>query len=274
MNHDPRPSDGSTNVDQQLDRLLGDWGTSRTDALGNSDELHARILSQVASGSAVNDRPSVELCEPNVSRSSGWLLVGISAIVLVVVGLSIQRLTNEPQIAQQVPPPVPSQNEYAPPTVVAAQKALLFDELEQVFGGQFCWVAETGNDVRLGMCPHDEPIDKQHPAVSVRLVVVQRIKGQQQWSPVWSMDVTTRSEHLVRTGPGDTNVALWVYRMPDGMLAVDSDLTLSGPVQLQSTYSGIQQFDVPSEIHTATIDDSEYTVFQTIVLLDETDDVS
>ena len=269
----------STDADKQLDRLLGDWSNSRADSLASGDnmasgdELRERIVSQLADGSPVAEPAITSSADYEMPRSSTWLFAGMAAVVLLVAMLALREPADEPPVAHS-DTPSDSLAAFVPAAANAAEKALLLDELEQLFGGEVCWVAETGGDVDLGMCSGSTAIETEHAPVSVRWTVVRRSAGEQQWSQVWSMDVTTRSQHVVRTGPSDTNVAMWVYHMPDGMLAVDSDLTFDGPFQLQSSYSGVQQSGVPSEIHTATIDGSDYAVFQTVVSLNQQDDVS
>ena len=103
------------------------------------------------------------------------------------------------------------------------------------------------------------------------MVVERRPQGSEDWQLAWALDVVSRSEEIVRVAPRDADgneLRLWTYQLPDGLIAIDSDLQLAGRDQFQATTSGIQQDRQPVQILTTRDKGTEYRVFQTVAVLD------
>ena len=105
----------------------------------------------------------------------------------------------------------------------AAARARLFDETDAVFADRLRWLATIGRDVQVGLVPESGEEGPGSPPLIVRLVVVLKLEGHDDWQPVWSADVLTRSEEFVVIRPrddGGDEVTLWVDSRDDGRYVV------------------------------------------------------
>ena len=106
--------------------------------------------------------------------------------------------------------------------------------------------------------------------VAVRLMVQRRTVGQAEWEAMWTADVVSRSEEVVRwtadSDPG-SSVVVWVYPLPDGMILVVTELNLGESQTVQATSSHLQLDGVPVKVLSAHVDGCEYRVYQTVALL-------
>ena len=106
--------------------------------------------------------------------------------------------------------------------------------------------------------------------MAVRVVVLSRKPGDSAWKPLWGADLLTHDEQLVELPSGKTGGAdlrLWTHRLPDGAIAVDGDLALSGKSPVRSSFRGIQQPAVPQRVFSLETDEAEYQVYQTVAML-------
>jgi hypothetical protein len=106
--------------------------------------------------------------------------------------------------------------------------------------------------------------------VAVRLVVVRRHAADRTATPVWAVDLIAHSEQVVQLEPDsapDAHLRVWAYLLPDGRVAVDTELAWHGPLSVQSTSSGLQDNGVPAMVGITRHGDVEYEVYQTIVRL-------
>ena len=65
----------------------------------------------------------------------------------------------------------------------------------------------------------------------------------------------------------DGSLRLWMHRLPDGAIAVDTDLAIEGPMPVHSSFNGVQQAGMPQRVFFSQGDESEYQVYQTVALL-------
>ena len=146
--------------------------------------------------------------------------------------------------------------------------------MERVFGTHLDWAAESEGRMCLGISPETQELASDGaPRVAIRVVIVSRPKTQREWSPVWSVDVVTRSEQLVELTPDvcgrGGKLLLWAYVLPDGMLAVDAKMGLAQPATLDSSFSKVQQPGTPELVLATQTADTEYRVFETVAVLDD-----
>jgi hypothetical protein len=153
-------------------------------------------------------------------------------------------------------------------------KTLVLQEMERLFDRQFLWLAENGNRVELGLADADTGRSRvadggEH--LAIRIVVQRRQPGSADWKLAWTMDFVSRSEETISVLPKDgngTELQLWAYRLPDGAIAVETDLHLSGANVLHAQCSGVQQNGRPVNVSSVRSEDAEYRVFQTVAVLE------
>lgn len=142
----------------------------------------------------------------------------------------------------------------------------LFAELERMFSSQLRWVSTSNGDVGLGVESETGEETAASPLL-VRIVVVSRMSGEKIWKPVWQADTVVRGQEMVEVAPnrktGD-KLALWVYPLSDGNIAVDTGLSLSTPVELTSRINSVAKPGTPTEMVSLTMNNTEYRVYQTV----------
>ena len=110
--------------------------------------------------------------------------------------------------------------------------------------------------------------------MAVRLVVTRQAADGNP-CPVWSLDVISSSQQIVRLKgdlPDGADVMLWNYSLPDGMIAVDARLDLpevDSTLRLQANYTGLQESGVPKALYSWTAGEAEYEVYQTVTAIDD-----
>ncbi len=152
-------------------------------------------------------------------------------------------------------------------------KARLFAEMRAVFGNQLDWIAETTDRVEIGLIK-DPAAARQPGLLVVRMVVERRSTATSDWKTVWSADVVAPNEESVtlRPVPGASpaTLSLWAYRLPDGMVFVESKLTLSDrQAAILSSSESILENNRPTEVSAMDADGAQYRVLHTAATLDD-----
>jgi hypothetical protein len=148
----------------------------------------------------------------------------------------------------------------------------LFAEMQRMFADNLAWVAETNGDVLLGVEPEPRPSADDGRPIVVRLLVMTRQPGHTAWTRQRSIDLIVRDQEFVELAPPDgwdQNLAVWAFRMPDGMIAVDTSLAIRTADAQPACHSGVQRPKVPRQILQLKSDGAEYRVFQTVAVLPE-----
>jgi len=274
--------------DERLDVLLGQWADQSASPAG-LDDLHDRIVSELLespsdetrlnghatqlSGSptdrAVLGYPHRHGWRPN--RWAAGFAVGSAMMLLVSLGVFWFALQDHGSVPENDLPP-----DYAWLRDEQIQnKEVLLAEMENMFDSRLAWLAETGDRVEFGL-DRSSAGDVEQPAsdatrLAVRVVVERRPQGSADWQLAWALDVVSRSEDVVRVAPrgADGNeLRLWTYQLPDGLIAIDSELQLAGRDRFHATTSGIQEDRQPVQVLTTRDKGTEYRIFQTVAVLD------
>jgi hypothetical protein len=264
------------NDDQKLDGILQDWAQRRRQGT-NLQTLEQRILEQLAKAPAPADEAQVTsgaLARTPTSHTwSLWVSLGALVATLLIV-CKIFLFPSGPE--NGMPPSdgdLPPQFAWLENSQLA-DKAALLREMDRVFDDRLQWVIETDGRVLLEVQNSNGNPKRAtaHPAYMVRIVVARQDSHQSPWTPVWAADVVAHQEDLVRLTsesagmPEGVELALWIYPVDDQVIAVDSDLALTGlPIELQ--FSGLQQPGVPLAVHASTEESVQYQVFQTVARL-------
>ena len=266
------PNHEEERADERLDEMLGQWA-EQTSAPERVADLQQRILE--AADEAVSHTPKLngrrsDLAAPDrqgTERRTAWasgFAVGAVAMLLLSVGAWFLMMTSDDGAGRDLPP------EYAwLGDEQVRNKQQLLSEMDAMFDGQLAWLAESGDRVEFGLSDEGRAStanSNQH--LAVRVVVQRRQSDRDDWQVAWALDVVSRSEEFVRVPPRDASggeLKLWTYRLPNGLIAVDSELEMSG---LQATTSGLQEEGRPVQVFTSDDNGTEYRVFQTVAVLD------
>jgi len=265
MTHDPS--------DDRLDSLLSQW-VDQSDDANQLDNLRDRIVSsltetqRVVRVSATPDGAGARL-----TRWQGMSGVVAASAAMLLLAIAFFRVTELKQddigSTSRLPP------EYAwLRDDQLRDKAALLLALEDMFNGQLIWAAESPEGLELGLNHSaSDPAVRSHDGVRVvvRVVVERRQIGTEKWQLTWARDVLSRDEEFVTTTPDEDGsvLRLWTYRLPDGQIAVDSEIELRGSNPLHAQSSGLQQDRTPVRIADVRDHETEYRVFQTVAVLDE-----
>jgi hypothetical protein len=267
-----------TRSDTGLDELLRRWADSRRES-GDLKRLQAQILAtcreQAGDDGVGQPQPSADVGRGPQRRgwSAVWFAAG--AIAATVVALCCYSLLGPrpdgPNGAGPLPPELVVLQESE-----LAEKVVLANEMDKLFGDRFQWIGETADRVLLEVGESDTTSDADGPRsarLAVRVIAVRRGADEEKWTPIWAADLVTRQEQVVRLtpdpvgSPDGADFSLWAYALDDDTIVVDSELSL-GEVSLSSTFNGVQRSGVPVTMHTVQQDAVQYCVFQTVVILD------
>ncbi|MDA0281828.1 MAG: hypothetical protein O3B13_22405 [Planctomycetota bacterium] len=279
-----------------LDNMLQQWGDERAADTEHLDNLQERIVlalgnEELASTDSVANGPVDFRTLPGTRRASvAGFLVGVTLTALLafvwITQLADQgdhkpRITRAPQIDM---PAYARLNEDE-----LRSRIVLLSEMKDLFGDRLNWLAETEARIEVGLSDRRTLNDESVTGVdavqlAVRVVVEKRASADSDWQLALCVDVMSRSEEVVEIAPatGDgTSMTFWVYALPDGMVAMDSELSFSnndatrtetsssGTGAFHAAFSHVQQDRLPSEELLTGSDGVEYRVFQTVAVLDK-----
>ncbi len=284
-------------VDKQMDEALRQWADSHAPSAGELDALQERLSSAVQEDPLIGVGAAAAPLREDVAGDSLWLdappstnpqrtlwfALGVAAslLVMLVVRSSLSPAPNELPVAGETPSPFPEELAHdnqsphggVPSFAVLgkqdlAEKAMLFEAAHSDFHRQLHWIAESNGHVELGLARGGQSIDSTGQPLAIRLVLVSRSLGETQWQKVWSQDVIARNETPVDKIPGAGDLHVWCYALPDGLIAVESELTLQEPVAGRYVFNSVQKPGAAQRILSIEIDGREYALFQAVSLLD------
>jgi len=255
-----------------LDELLRQWAEQHILPQPDVDRIKARIVRSLddAAERAEHSRPV-----PSLTQSLRRPIRAYSALGVIITALVMMALSFIGQTDPDGNRPMAQHNHFPPsytklPASHLQDKAVLLKEMESLFDGGKVWLLETGADVKIGLADHSPHHDAR--PVTVRIVVERREVGRSDWTMVWSADVITRSEEIVRFQPdfaSEAQLALWTYVLPEGLISIDVELTLPESMKVNLTSSSLQESQKPQQVGSARADNYEFRLFQTAALLDE-----
>ncbi|MEQ8790980.1 MAG: hypothetical protein RIC55_32255 [Pirellulaceae bacterium] len=256
-----------------LDRVLAAWA-ARNAADG---EQLLRLENRIHAALDAEQSPELEEAAIQRRQAARWrriAIVSLSSAAVLLVALLASWLT------RSTPAPGARPNEFARiSNDDVARKRVLLAEMEHLFDGRVEWIAESAdnrrgadNDIRVGLVEGSSRDTRAARPLVVRLVVIRRTSEERQWRPVRVTDVVLRDEQYVQLPPqadDPAQLSLWSYVLPDGMVALDTDLDLPGDVSLEADSSNLQEAGVPLKVFSTHDGDAEYEVYQTVRLLDD-----
>lgn len=248
-----------TDGSEQLDDLLKRWASAKTPSPAKLSRLKEQILADVSA------EPPAGLARP-IERSSQdsrrWPVI---LIAMLSVGICFFAFLKPPADVDPSDNAVPS---YAGlDEKELADKATLLRETSALFERQLGWLAETGGQMEMGVL--DRALWEESQPIAVRLVIERRGPGDPEWSLFCQVDVLAFSEEVVRVSPQCQNAAeltIWSYVLPDGLVAIDTNLSFSENGLSLSTNQLHEDAD-PRELMAVSHDRYEFRVFQSAAVL-------
>ena len=250
----------------KLDSILQDWAARQAPTEEHLLDLRSRITNEISQGRYLSHTEERSLAV--IPLWSKLAYAGLGAAVTLIIAL----LYFNSFLAVRAPS---SGNGSASSFAAISKKQVeagerVFREMERLFPNNLRWVSESNGDIGMGVESVQGGILKDSPRILVRLTVVSRKEGEKLWKPIWKTDVLLRGEELVEVVPNrekDNRLALWVYPLADGKIAIDSNLALDVPIRLASRINAVVDPGEPAEIMSVRAEDTEYRVFQTVEVL-------
>jgi hypothetical protein len=271
-------------ADEQLDRLLQKWADEHAADGEQLEVLRQKVMSHLESG---GEQPDIELASPasigtkGAGSHKGWrrvAMISMTSAALLIVALvvvSSYRRNGTEQKSDSISKGDDEKSKLPPEFTWLTKdqidgKRSLLSEMDRVFSDRLTWVAESDGQVQVGLVESEHPSNLSAKSLAIRLVVVRKTRENPIGTPVWAVDLVTRNEQLVQVTPnsrGNANLSLWAFVMPDGNIAIETDLNLHGSHAMHPTASTVQQPGQPSIVYSHRGDDAEYVVYQTVSVL-------
>lgn len=300
---------------EPLDDILQQWADERTASPEQLDNLQDRIvLALVADEAAtskstpaviydsVRPRHGSSITHPELSATCRSRSVGTkrASVTGFLVGVTLSALVTFVWFAQsagieQSPDSFAGGSQTELPDYAQLndeqlrRRTVLLSEMKELFGDQLTWLAETNERIEVGLSDRQDvsvlsALGNDEVPLAVRVVVERRATTGNGWEVAWSVDVVSKSEEVVDLVPATddgTSMRLWAYAMPDGMFAVDSELSfpsdeassaasLPGRAKtFHAAFSNVQEDRQPSEEFWTSAGGVEYRVLQTVAVLNK-----
>ena len=295
--------------DDSLDNLLNQWADERSADASQLDNLQQRISLSirndnvrpinsppVASPQGVNEAtvlPTEQ--QPTFRPQYTWLLraklvnrlVGatlVAAVAFVGATHFLDGSWRRLEVTEVTQSSIPDYAQLTDEQI--SQRKVVLSELKELFGDQLNWLAETESDLEVGLSEkavtNNTPATQNGPLeIAVRVVVEERSSSDHSWQRAWTADVISQNEEVVELAEKDdgrTTMRMWAYVLPDGMVAIDSELSLPGSDaatatsqngNLRAAFSNVQKDRQPTEELLTGSDGVEYRVFQTVAVLNK-----
>ena len=211
-----------------------------------------------------------DTCETDILLWGKLGYAALGAAVTLVAGAVWLRL-----LPVRAGPSVAAKGEVGGAALVLSEgqvlgRKALFAEMERLFSDQLRWVSLSDGEMGVGVEAIAGGVREGAAPMLVRLAVVSRKAGEKEWKTAWNADVILREEERVEVAAGrkaDNRVALWVYPLAEGRVAVDTSLSLVAPVEVASSVSAVVKRGQPAEVLSLTTGETEYRVVQTVQTL-------
>jgi hypothetical protein len=296
--------------DDSLDNLLNQWADERSADSSAIENLQKRISLAIGDDKARQIRveqsvslhepveapmPLAELQQARFGPQPVWplraklvnRLVGATLLAAVAFIWTTNLLDGSRQWLQVAEVDQPRFPDYAQLTDdEISKRAIVLSEMKDVFGDQLNWLAETDSRFEVGLSEDSLasglPLTQNEAAeIAVRVVVEERSSPDSTWQRTWAADVISQSEEVVELAAKNddqTTMTMWAYVLPDGMVAIDSELSFPGDhsamigsqdAKFRAAFSNVQQDRRPSEEFLTGANGMEYRVFQTVAVLNK-----
>jgi len=264
----------NTPEDDKLDAMMRDWAGRHAASEQKLDGLARRVCDQLRDLPAQADSDNARrVTSPRnlVWAAACGALAASIALVIYIADLVVD--SSAPPLTVNAPRAQSLDSKSSPIAPISrpdiAEKELLVRELQEMFPGRFAWFMETGDKMELGLSKDDNI----RPAriIAVRFVIESQGREERDWKTLRTFDFVTLSEEMVETSRSPdcgARVAFWTYAMPDGMISIDAELSVTGPVPIHVSSSRLISAGSPTAIWQAEQDGVKYRVHQVAELID------
>lgn len=244
-------------TEDPLDQMLRSW-LERRPSLDDErlEELRDAILSGAATGEPVR-------CPSQPPRRTMttmiWMAGGLAATVLVGA-IAIWSFSRRES-------PLASGNSAAAARMAPrlVESEIVLEELTALFGDRLAWFGALDGRMQIGVLAEQDAPVEPGKFVVVRLEVVAQESERGPWQAVHSVEFVVREQSLVEVeSPGRVSpvARLWTYRLPDGMVHVETDVELLHPLPLRISGTALQRLNSAVEIQEFQQGDVTYRVYQ------------
>lgn len=248
-------------MNDKLDKLLQDWSSQAEPDPAHLDRLAARI-----SHARSQPRPDGAVFGASAPRRAP----GLDRLVFAGLGAAAAAAALLLLYFTCVRRPAPHQEDPLRGLAVLSPSDLdastvLFEEVNGLFAGRLAWIVSSERAEMVHLQEEYPPGEAEAQVILIRTVLACRRANEDRWRKAWSADVFVRDEGFVAAKPeGDplTSVDLWVYKMPDGELAVESNLVSQTPLPLAFRSIEVLTPGKPSQVLMVKTKDAEYRLFQ------------
>lgn len=253
---------------EELNRILKDWAAQNACAPEQVDRL-AKQISQETRRLRYENRFADVWSEPlSVWKKLRYVAVG--AVLAVVVAVLILRMP---------PPSAQNAGEDADAEVIGMAGisanqlqscTKLYHEIKRLFPDGLRWIAQSDGEVGIGMETSSDAASAKATPMIVKVSVLSRKTGDNAWRQIWSTELIMNDQDMVEVVPDrqtDNKLALWVYPLEDGKLAVDSSVSLHLPITVESRLNAVVTPGQPTQMALLKLDGIEYGIFQTVDLM-------
>ena len=252
-------------MNNSLDNLLKEWAARQEPDSARFNTLAGQIMHDVGRRTRVID-DEIAFTIPFSQKLRYAGLGAVAALVVCLLCMHVQVSV----VPQSTGAGVPAFAAVSAQEVGAGAK--LFTEMERLFSDHLKWVAQSNGDVGIGVEPEGSLIsaDSSGKPVLVRLTVLSRKTGEKEWRKAWNTDVVMRREQLVEIAPNEKSgnkLALWVYPLADGKLAVDTNIALVQPATIASRSNMVVAHGQVADIAQLRAGNEEYRVLQSVQVL-------
>lgn len=262
------------NKDKKLDALIREWADTETSDTAQIERLTNRV------GKAVREENQVHAAAP-VSHSPkvftvfgrlAYTALGVAAVLLFLFVINL-REEGERTSSRSLASANTAQSLAVMDAALQAQARTLFREMDATFGNQLRWVVETDSDVQVATGENPSSKRAPGPLVLVRTLVVSRSVTGGKWRRDWGAHVITRSQEMVQVklGGDAATLTVWTFPVNGEAVAVDSQLQLTGTINLKTSTSEILLSAKPEGLQTFIHNGREYRVMQVAKVLSGTE---
>ncbi|WP_437222290.1 hypothetical protein SH661x_002714 [Planctomicrobium sp. SH661] len=251
-----------------LEQILVNWSEAHEPQQPDLLALQQRIINALQRNAESSDADSAnrsvhELLSTKRGRY-GAVIITAAAMLLVALTLRFQLR----------PTPMRSSETIAEASAWQSPESLkkhaaLFQELQQLFDQRIRCVAESDQTLTFELVEEGElPDPESWRPLSIRIVLQRRVPGERDWTPVSHVNVVSKPEQVCRLTLGPSQLRLWAFRLPDGMILVESEFPLTDGMGPRMAASQLLPEGEAREVLSVVSDGVEYRVMESAVWLE------
>ncbi len=255
----------------QIDTLLRDWSKRNAAAPEQLGRLQQAAREIIAAQPMAHKHPRQD---HQAWRWCRYVLAGAASLAAALLIAINVRTAARPDRAKDISCSL--MDERIPSRILAdadiQSSAVLASAMQALFAHEWRWVAQSGGNIEISVAAPNEVVrENSARPVMVRLIMMTRPRGDEEWRTTWETDVLMHSEDFLDFQPDPAfanHLQLWVYPLGDGKLAVDTGIEIETPIRVATQIQNLICERNPVEILALSTDAADYRVMQAVVMLD------